>query len=141
MTPKTTIDMLKAKLYLGNKRAGGNAANAIAVQEEYLALEAWREITIGHKSCERYWKSTWIDEVNDLFNKRNIEISTEETKMITHNKTIMAHAIDYAKEKRTRIKRVETNKFRLIKKRGAFTMWTSRNEWENSNRSIWRRRG
>ena len=38
MTPSTIIDMLKAKLYIGNIRKEGVAKEAIDLQEEYLRV-------------------------------------------------------------------------------------------------------
>ena len=58
MTPSTIIDTLKAKLHLGNVRAEGNAAKVVLVQEEHLALELGRCMTIGYNPLERYWKPT-----------------------------------------------------------------------------------
>jgi len=43
---------------------------------------------------------TWINEVSDLFQERNIVLAKEEKKpMVSRNKTIMAYAIDYIQEK------------------------------------------
>ena len=40
MEPSTIINILKAKLYLGNKRMEGVANEVIKLQEEYLIVEA-----------------------------------------------------------------------------------------------------
>ena len=122
MTSTIIIEILKAKLFLGNVRVGGNTAKALAVQEEYLALEAGREITIDCKPSERCWKPTWINEVSDIFNKRNIKITTENARVLTYNKTIMAHAIDCAKEKGLAEKELKHFNF-------------SWNEWQNYKKS------
>jgi len=100
MTPNIIIAILKAKLYLGNMRVGSNTTKAVSVQEEYLKLEAGRDIDVGYDPSMRYWKSTWIDKVSNLFYKRNIIITNEKTqKRVSKNKSIMAYAIDYMQEK------------------------------------------
>ena len=48
MKPFIIIDTLKAKLYLGNIRKEGVANNAIRLQEEYLKVEAGREISVPY---------------------------------------------------------------------------------------------
>jgi len=56
MKPSTIIDTLKAKLYLENVRKEGVAQSAIRLQEEYLAVEAGRRVSIPHNPEERYWQ-------------------------------------------------------------------------------------
>ena len=67
MKPSTIIAILKAKLYLGNVRRKGVTYAAIKLQEEYVKVEAGREISIPYDPQERYWQKLWIDEVNNLF--------------------------------------------------------------------------
>jgi len=54
MKPSTIINILKVKLYLGNKRKEGVANEAIKLQEEYLVVEAGRTISISYKKENRY---------------------------------------------------------------------------------------
>ena len=56
MKPSTIIDTLKAKLYLGNVRRAGVAHSAIRLQEEYLAIEAGRGVSIPYDPEDRYWQ-------------------------------------------------------------------------------------
>ena len=77
MTPKTTIDVLKAKTYLGNIRKRGETNKAIANQQELMMVEAGREISIGCDSIERHWHKTWIDEVSDMFYDRGMQITID----------------------------------------------------------------
>ena len=53
MIPSTIINMLKAKLYIGNVRREGVAKEAIDLQEEYLRVEAGREISVAYNPKER----------------------------------------------------------------------------------------
>ena len=46
--------MLKAKLYISNKRKGGIAKEAIDLQEEYIRVEAGREISVSYNPKEHY---------------------------------------------------------------------------------------
>ena len=39
-----------------------------------MAIEAGRNVEIGENPVNRYWKETWIDEVNDLLWKRKMKI-------------------------------------------------------------------
>ena len=66
MKPNTIIEMMKLKLYLGNKRKVGNANEAIIAQEDMRNIEAGRNVQMGEDPQKRYWKETWIDEVSDL---------------------------------------------------------------------------
>ena len=52
MKPSTIIDILKAKLYLGNARRKGVTYEAIKLQEEYLKVEAGCEINIPYNPQE-----------------------------------------------------------------------------------------
>ena len=47
MTPMTIIAILKAKLCLGNARMKGVTNEAIHLHEEFLAIEAGRNVKIG----------------------------------------------------------------------------------------------
>ena len=53
LTPSAIMDMFKTKLFLGKLRTEGNEAKAVAAQEEYLALESGRDITISYNPLER----------------------------------------------------------------------------------------
>ena len=55
MKPSTIIDILKAKLYLGNVRRKDVTYAAIKLQEEYLKVKAGREINIPYDPQEWYW--------------------------------------------------------------------------------------
>ena len=63
--PSTLIAVLKLKLYVGNIRKLGNAADSIKVQKGYQEVEAGRVVTLGENPNLRYWKKTWIDEVKN----------------------------------------------------------------------------
>ena len=54
MKPSTIIDTLKAKLYLGNVRRARVVHSAIRLQEEYLAVEAGRGVSIPYDPEDRY---------------------------------------------------------------------------------------
>ena len=54
MLPSTLLAVLKLKLYIGNMRKLGNAAEAIQVQLDYQEVEAGRVVTIGEDSELRY---------------------------------------------------------------------------------------
>ena len=88
ITPSTIINMLKAKLYIGNVRREGVAKEAIDLQEEYLRVEAERKISIAYNPKEHYWKKLWIDEVSDMFHSRGIKLHNNKTgsNSITENK-------------------------------------------------------
>ena len=47
MLPSTLIAVLKLKLYVGNIRKLGNAADSIKVQKGYQEVEAGRVVTLG----------------------------------------------------------------------------------------------
>ena len=72
--PSTIRNMLKAKLYIGNMRKEGIAKEAINLQEEFLSVEAGREISISYDPKEHYWKKLWIDKVSDMFSTRGIKL-------------------------------------------------------------------
>ena len=57
--------MLKLKQYIGNIRKGGNVGDSIKLQEDYQYIEVGRRIKLGENPKYRYWKKTWIDEIND----------------------------------------------------------------------------
>ena len=50
----TIIDMLKAKLFLGNVRRKGVMYVAIKLQEEYLKVEAGSKISFPYDPHKRY---------------------------------------------------------------------------------------
>lgn len=54
MLPSTLLAVLKLKLYIGNMRKLGNAAEAIQVQLDYQEVEAGRVVTIGEDPELRY---------------------------------------------------------------------------------------
>ena len=97
MMPSTIINMLKAKLYIGNKRKGGIVKEAIELQEEYICVELGREISISYDPKERYWEKLWIDKVSDMFSTRGIKIhqNNESIHKITGNGTVMDLAVKY----------------------------------------------
>ena len=96
MVPLTIISLLKAKLYLSNIRVKCTTYQAISVQEEYQQIKAGWNIHVGYNPSDRYWKSIWVDEVNDLFYNRNISIAvdaiSETEKSFT---TLMDYAVEY----------------------------------------------
>ena len=61
MTPKTIIDFLKAKTYLGNIRRRRETCKAMLNQQELMPVEAGRDISIGHDPTKKYWHRTLID--------------------------------------------------------------------------------
>ena len=98
MKPSTIINILNAKLYLGNKRMEGVANEAIKLQEEYLVVEAGRTISVSYKKENRYWKKLWIDEVSDMFSYRKISLyqNDENELAITKILTVKDLAVQYA---------------------------------------------
>ena len=106
MKPSTIIDILKAKLYLGNVRRKDVTYAAIKLQEEYLKVEAGREINIPYDPQEQYWQKLWIDEVNDVFFERNIRLYDHDARIlkITSNETIMDMARRYVQVKHMDVK-------------------------------------
>ena len=48
MTPKTIIDILKAKLYIGNVRKRGETSRAIELHSELMNVKSGRELGIGY---------------------------------------------------------------------------------------------
>ena len=54
MTPRTIIDILKAKLHVGNVRREGETNAAIALHEELLVVEAGRNVAIGSHDEHRH---------------------------------------------------------------------------------------
>ena len=48
MTPKTIIDILKAKLYIGNVRRRGETSRVIELHSELMLVKADREVGIGY---------------------------------------------------------------------------------------------
>jgi len=101
MAPSTILALLKLKLYIGNKRINGNAGEAINAQEEFLKIEAGRRVNLGEDPSNRYWKTTWIDEVGDELWKRNIKLVSPEDEEggISKNKTVMSYAMEYVEQK------------------------------------------
>ena len=97
MAPKTIIDTMKLKLYIGNVRRIGNATQALDIHHDFQQIEAGRNCTIGEDSKNVYWKETWIDEVNQLLWQRKMSIvrNPRENLYSTSNKTIMEYAIQY----------------------------------------------
>ena len=81
-------------------RKPGNAGKSIRIQEEYQEIEAGQKIKLGEDLKHRYWKKTWIDEVNDKLWKRkmrlNYPVNYREYK--TNNKTLMEYAIEYVEK-------------------------------------------
>ena len=96
--PQTIINILRAKLYLGNIRKAGLAKVAIDLQEEYLRVEAGRKIRGAYDPNERYWKKLWINEVSNMFSSRGIRVhhNNSNVNSVTGNKTIIDVAIKYA---------------------------------------------
>jgi len=102
MTPRTMIEMLKLKLYIGAKRLKKNAGDAVQAQIDMVYEEAGRNFEIGENPKRRYWKETWVDEVNDLLWRREMQLKSPEKRKFfdSKNKTIMEYAIEYVNEKR-----------------------------------------
>ena len=101
MIPQTILDMLKLKLYIGNKRKKGNAANMVKAHKEIQYIEVGRNTRISRNLINRYQKAMWIDEVNDLLQHRKIEIKSPKPHKLynTFKKTIMEYTIKYAQIK------------------------------------------
>ena len=89
--------MLKAKLYIGNKRKGGIAKEAIELQEEYIRVESEKEISVLYNLKEWYCKKLWIDKVSDMFSTRGIKIyqNNESIHKIMGNSTVMDLVVKY----------------------------------------------
>ena len=77
ITPKTIIDILKAKLYIGNVRKREETSKVIELYSELMNVESGREIGIGFEPQQWYWHRTWIDIVSDIFYSRNIKLIQE----------------------------------------------------------------
>ena len=97
MAPKTILDTMKLKLYIGNVRRNGNAGKAIEIHQDFRQIEAGRNCQIGENPNRTYWKETWIDEVSRLLwdRKMSVEQSQQETLYNTKNKTLMEYAMKY----------------------------------------------
>jgi len=54
MEPSTIIDILKLKLYIGNKQKGGNTTQMIESHEELKQIEAWKSISLEEDPNNRY---------------------------------------------------------------------------------------
>ena len=100
MKPNTIIDMMKLKLYLGNKRKLGNTNEAVVAQEDMRNIEAGRNVKMGEDPHKRYWKETWIDEVSDLLWEREINLQSPKKNRFyeSTNKTMMEYAMEYAQQ-------------------------------------------
>ena len=48
MTPSIIINILKAKLYVGNIRKRGETSRAIVIHQEIMMIKAGREVGIGY---------------------------------------------------------------------------------------------
>ena len=117
MTPLTIIAMLKAKLYLGNVRAKGVTNEAVQLHEEMVAVKAGRKVQIGGEQKYRYWNSTWIDEVSNVFKKRQIHLHQMERSCLkTRNKTVMDYALEYVQVKNLKQKVLDHLNFVRLKK-------------------------
>ena len=58
MTPKTTIDVLKAKTHLENIQKRGETNEETLNQQELMVVEAGGDTSIGCDPTERYWHKT-----------------------------------------------------------------------------------
>ena len=54
MIPKTIINILKAKLYIGNVRKRGETNKVIELHSELINVESDRELGIGYDPQKRY---------------------------------------------------------------------------------------
>ena len=66
MAPKKIIDMIKLKLYIGNKRKSSNIIDTVIAHENIRSIEAERNDMLRENSQNTYWKHMCIDKVNYL---------------------------------------------------------------------------
>ena len=98
ITPQTAIDMLALKLWVGNKRLQGQVSNVTQAHKE----GSFRDSGIRKRERRKVkqdacWKEGWIEEVEDKFSSRNIEILNEgkNIELNTKNKLIMEYAREH----------------------------------------------
>ena len=54
MTPQTIIEILKLKLYIGNKRKKGNVYKVVKVQEDITSVKVGQNFTMGEVLSRKY---------------------------------------------------------------------------------------
>ena len=100
MAPRTIVDVLALKLYLGHQRARSKVAKIMKINEDNARMSYGYSASIIETS--RKWKPnqiTWSDETQDMLNRRQLEVinRSNEPRLITKNKTIMDYARTFVK--------------------------------------------
>ena len=100
MAPRTIVDVLALKLYVGHQRARSKVAKIIQINEDNARMSYGYSASIIETS--RKWKPNnviWSDEIQEMLNRRQLKVMNRanEPKWITKNKTIMDYVKMYVK--------------------------------------------
>jgi len=120
LKPKTIVDSLSLKLYVGHQRARTRISNMIQINEDNARLSYGYANSI--LETDRSWKPnqiSWSDEIQQKLQKRNMELINRqnEPKWFTVNKTIMDYAQQYVKQNQlSDISIASMNQVRIFKK-------------------------
>ena len=78
----------------------GNVAKSMQCPLKHQVVEAGQNIKLVENPNLRHWHKTWVDEINDILWKRHTTIKGEENEKIvmSNNKTLMQHAMDYIQQ-------------------------------------------
>jgi hypothetical protein len=120
MSPKTIIDSLALKLYVGHQRYRSELSKMIRINEENARYFYGYSRQLADIE-DNYWPetTTWSDEIYKALADRNLKIinCVNERENVSKNKTIMDHAICYVKEKKLPKSTIQAiNHVRIYKK-------------------------
>ena len=98
LAPRTIIDVLSLKLYIGNQRLNSKVAQIIQINEDNARISYGYSESI--LETQRKYKPNvimWSDEIQEKLNRRQLKVENRmnEPKWFTINKTIMDYAIQY----------------------------------------------
>ena len=74
LTPKTLIEQLKMKLYVGHTRSKSNTNDLLENLQEHLQFQSGLTQNIGSiHPGKKYWDFTWVDDVLNILHNRNMK--------------------------------------------------------------------
>jgi len=101
IAPRTIVDELSLKLYLGHRRAEDRISNIIQIIEDNARVQyRYSKSIIDVSRNEKPNNITWSDEIQEKIERRGMKLENrvKDAKSFTRNKTIMEMAVEYAKE-------------------------------------------
>jgi len=98
LAPRTIVDILSLKLYIGHQRMKSKVSEIIQINEDNARVSyGYSTSIIETERKDKPNEITWNDEIQVKLNRRNLRLEnrTNEPKWISKNKTIMDYAVRY----------------------------------------------